>query len=201
MTRSRISPIPSIGDQHDAPLWRALAYAEQGKWAQARDGFKSAEAAVATLPVELQRVALKDEMRSAIEVGDFSTAADQLNDFETIGVPHELEPAIAVLIGRLAEGMGRIEDALAAYQTAADSRDRRAAAQGQLRETLLRYALGDLKRDDVIRNWKRSPPSGAATRPRSRRCKCWRGSTPRRAAIATRSMSCAARSRRIPIPT
>jgi tetratricopeptide (TPR) repeat protein len=141
---------PSIGDQHDAPLWRALAYAKQGKWGQARDGFKSADAAVATLPVELQRVALKEEMRSAIEVGDFSTASIQLNDFQTIGVSHELEPAMAVLIGRLAEGMGRKEDALAAYQTAADSWDRRAAAQGQLRETLLRYAIGDLKRDDVI---------------------------------------------------
>jgi hypothetical protein len=141
---------PSIGDQHDAPLWRALAYAKQGKWGQARDGFKSADAAVATLPVELQRVALKEEMRSAIEVGDFSTASVQLNDFQTIGVSHELEPAMAVLIGRLAEGMGRKEDALAAYQTAADSWDRRAAAQGQLRETLLRYAIGDLKRDDVI---------------------------------------------------
>ena len=77
---------PSIGDQHDAPLWRALAYAKQGKWGQARDGFKSADAAVATLPVELQRVALKEEMRSAIEVGDFSTASIQLNDFQTIGV-------------------------------------------------------------------------------------------------------------------
>jgi hypothetical protein len=141
---------PSIGDQHDAPLWRALAYAKQGKWGQARDGFKIADAAVATLPVELQRVALKEEMRSAIEVGDFSTASIQLNDFQTIGVSHELEPAMAVLIGRLAEGMGRNEDALSAYQTAVDSWDRRAAAQGQLRETLLRYALNDLKRDDVI---------------------------------------------------
>ena len=141
---------PSIGDQHDAPLWRALAYAKQGKWGQARDGFKSADAAVATLPVELQRVALKEEMRSAIEVGDFSTASTQLNDFQTIGVSHDLEPAMAVLIGRLAEGMGRNEDALSAYQTAADSWDRRAASQGQLRETLLRYTLGDLKRDDVI---------------------------------------------------
>jgi len=141
---------PAVGDQHDAPLWRALAYARQGKWAQARDGFRSSEPSMATLPIELQRVALKDEMRSAIEVGDFSGASNQLNDFETIGVPHDLEPAMAVLIGRLAEGMGRSEDALAAYRTAADSWDRRAAAQGELRETLLRYWLGDLKRDDVI---------------------------------------------------
>jgi len=141
---------PSLGDQHDAPLWRALAQARQGKWGQARDGFKTVEAAVATLPIELQRVALKDEMRSAIEVGDFAGASTELNDFETIGVPHDMEPVIAILMGRLAEGMGRTEDALAAYRTAADSWDRPAAAQGRLRETVLRYRLGDLKRDGVI---------------------------------------------------
>jgi tetratricopeptide (TPR) repeat protein len=141
---------PAVGDQHDAPLWRALAYAHEGKWAQAREGFRSVEAALATLPVELQRVALKDEMRSAIEVGDYDSASNTLNDFQTIGVPHDMEPVIAVLMGRLAEGMGRAEDALAAYRTAADSWDRPAAAQGLLRETALRYQLGDLKRDDVI---------------------------------------------------
>jgi tetratricopeptide (TPR) repeat protein len=141
---------PIVGDQRDAPLWRALAYARQGKWAKARDGFKLAEASIATLPVELQQVALKAEMRAAIEVGDFASAANSLNDFETIGVPHDMEPAMSVLIGRLDEGMGRSEDALAAYRTAADSWDRPAAAQGRLRETVLRFSLGDLKREDVI---------------------------------------------------
>jgi tetratricopeptide (TPR) repeat protein len=141
---------PSVGDQHDAPLWRALAYARQGKWAQARDRFKNVEAAIATLPVELQRVTLRDQMRAAIETGDFASAADELNDFETIGVPREMQPGISVLIGRLAEGMGHSEDALAAYRTAVDSWDRPAAAQGRLRETALRYTLGDLKRKDVI---------------------------------------------------
>ena len=141
---------PGVGDQHDAPLWRALAYARQGRWAKARETFKTMAAAMATLPVELQRVALKDDMRSAIEVGDFDGASNDLNDFQTVGIPHAMEPTIAVLMGRLAEGLGRKEDALAAYRTAADSWDRPAAAQGLLRETVLRYQLGDLKRDDVI---------------------------------------------------
>jgi hypothetical protein len=61
-----------------------------------------------------------------------------------------MEPVMAILMGRLAEGMGRTEDALSAYRTAADSWDRPAAAQGVLRETALRYQIGDLKRDDVI---------------------------------------------------
>jgi tetratricopeptide (TPR) repeat protein len=141
---------PGVGNQHDAALWRALGYAKQGRWAKARETFKTMATAIATLPVELQRVALKDDMRSAIETGDFDGASNDLNDFETIGIPHGMEPALAVLMGRLAEGLGRREDALAAYRTAADSWDRPAAAQGQLRETVLRYQLGDLKRDDVV---------------------------------------------------
>jgi hypothetical protein len=141
---------PAIGDQHDAPLWRAMAYAGQGKWGLARDSFKRVEAAVATLPIELQRVALKSQMRAAIEVGDFAGAADELNDLETIGLPRDLQPAVSVLVGRLAEGMGRNEDALTAYRTAADSWDRPAAAQGRLREAALRYTLGDLKREDML---------------------------------------------------
>ncbi|HEX4408516.1 MAG TPA: tetratricopeptide repeat protein [Xanthobacteraceae bacterium] len=141
---------PGVGDQHDAALWRSLAYARQGKWAQAREGFKTAEATVAMLPAELQRITLKDEMRSALEVGDFDGASTDLNDFQSIGVPHSMEPTIAVLMGRLAEGLGRNDDALAAYRTAADSWDRPVAAQGLLRETVLRYQVGELKRDAVI---------------------------------------------------
>jgi tetratricopeptide (TPR) repeat protein len=141
---------PGVGEQHDAPLWRALAYARQGRWGKARDTFKSMAAAMASLPVELQRVALRDDMRSAIEVGDFNAASDDLNDFHTVGIPHQMEPTVAVLMGRLAEGLGRKEDALAAYRTAADSWDRPAAAQGRLRETVLGYQLGDMSRDAMI---------------------------------------------------
>jgi len=141
---------PAIGEQHDAPLWRALSFACQGKWGLARDSFKRVEAAIATLPIELQRAALKAEIRTAIEVGDFAGAADELNDLETIGLPRELQPTVSVLVGRLSEGMGRNEDALASYRTAADSWDRPAAAQGKLREAALRYKLGDLKREDIV---------------------------------------------------
>ena len=141
---------PAIGDQHDAPLWRAMAYAGQGKWGQARDSFKRVEADRRHVADRAAAVALKSQMRAAIEVGDFAGAADELNDLETIGLPHELQPAISVLVGRLSEGMGRNEDALTAYRTAADSWDRPAAAQGRLREAALRYMLGDLKREDIL---------------------------------------------------
>ena len=91
---------PFVGNQHDAPLWRALASARLGKWAEARDGFRNAEAAMTTLPLEFQRMILQDMVRASIEVGDFTGAASRLNEFEVVGIPRELEPTISVLTGR-----------------------------------------------------------------------------------------------------
>ena len=139
-----------VGDQFDAPLWRAFAYARQGKWPEARNGFRNVEASIATLPIELQQLALKEAMRAAIEVRDFSGATDKLHEFETIGMPRHMQPAVLVLTGRLAHGLGKNEDALKAFRAAAETADRPAAAQGQLREIALRYGLGDLKRNEVI---------------------------------------------------
>ncbi|MDB5601014.1 MAG: hypothetical protein JWN71_3058 [Xanthobacteraceae bacterium] len=141
---------PLIGNQYDAPLWRAFAYARQGRWSEARDTFKGVEASMGALPVELQRKALIEALRASIEVRDFAGAGRRLNEFELVGTPRELEPAVAVLTGRVAEGLGKTEDALNAFHTAADSWDRRAAAQGQLRELTLRFTNGDIKRPELI---------------------------------------------------
>lgn len=146
---------PAVGDQNDAPLWRALILARQGKWAAARDAFRDVEGALAALPLELQRIALKDALRASIEVGDYASAVNRLNDFDVIGVPRELAPAVAVLTGRLAEGLGRKDDALAAYRAAAVSADRPAAAQGRLREIALRYAQGEMTKADAITELER----------------------------------------------
>jgi tetratricopeptide (TPR) repeat protein len=141
---------PQVGNQQDAPIWRAIALARQGRWAEARDIFKTVSAAVGALPIELQRMAMKEALRSSIELRDFNNAAHLVNDFETVGVTPDLEPTINVLLGRLYEGLGRTEDALASYRAAAVSSDRRAAAQGRLRETVLAFATGSMGRKDVI---------------------------------------------------
>jgi tetratricopeptide (TPR) repeat protein len=141
---------PVVGNQNDAPLWRALALARQGQWPAARDAFRTVEGALGALPLELQRTALKDALRAAVEVGDFANAANRLNDFKTIGLSREVEPFVSVLTGRLAESAGRPQDALAAYRFASASADRPAAAQGRLREITLRYSLGETKKPDFI---------------------------------------------------
>jgi tetratricopeptide (TPR) repeat protein len=141
---------PQIGNQLDAPIWRAMAYARQGQWAEAHDRFKQVDGELAALPIELQRLALRSALRAAVEVHDFGDAGRVLNELQTMGVPPDMAPSVAVLVGQLDEGLGRNEDALTNYRAAAASRDRPAAAQGRLREILLRYALGDMPRKDVV---------------------------------------------------
>ena len=141
---------PAVGNQNDATIWRALVASRQGRWAEARETFRHVEAALGSLPLELQQVALRDALRASIEVGDFETAAKRLNDFQVIGVSPEIEPFVTVLTGRLAEASGRAHDALAAYRTAAASERRPAAAAAKLRELSIRYSMGEIKKNELI---------------------------------------------------
>ncbi len=141
---------PAVGSLQDAPIWRAIALARQGRWDEARAGFKNLGPAIGTLPIQLQRLAIAQALRASIEVRDFPGATRMVNELETIGVPPELEPSIAVLTGRLNEGLGRNQDALANYRSAAGSTERRSASQGRLREVMLLHAAGDMPRRDVI---------------------------------------------------
>ncbi|MEA2877229.1 MAG: hypothetical protein QOF14_2425 [Hyphomicrobiales bacterium] len=140
----------ALGHRSDTALWRALALAQQGKWAEAREGFRSLDTATATLPVELQRHAFHEAVRAAVEVRDFGAAQSLLNEFETLGRAPARDADLSVLKGRIMEGLGRLAEALTYYRAAAESADRPAAARGRLREIALRYSVGEIKREAAI---------------------------------------------------
>jgi tetratricopeptide (TPR) repeat protein len=141
---------PLVGNQHDAQLWRAMAYTEQGKWAEAREAFSGLDASIGTLPLELQRIVLRVAVRTSIEAGDYGAAANELNEFDQVGIPADQAASMTVLRGRLAEALGRNDDALQAYRFAGESKLRPAAAAGRLREIALRYRLHDLGAPEAI---------------------------------------------------
>jgi tetratricopeptide (TPR) repeat protein len=140
---------PSVANRTDAALWRALALAQQGKWSEAREGFRSLDTATATLPVELQRHAFTEAVRAAVEVHDYGAAQSLLNEFETLGPAPQQDAELTVLKGRVMEGLGRLSEALTFYKSAADSADRPSAVRAQLREITLRQSIGELKRDEA----------------------------------------------------
>ncbi len=143
---------PVIGTNYDSQLWKALALAQQGKWADAREKFKNVEFAITSLPLELQRAVLTEAMRAAIEVKDYSGAASRSNDLDVIGIPADLKPAIAVLRGKLAEALGREKDALAQYKAAATSPDRASAMEARLLDIALRQKRDEITQEDALRD-------------------------------------------------
>jgi hypothetical protein len=142
---------PAIGNGYDSQLWKALAFARQGKWAEAREKFKNAEFSIAALPLEMQRIVTADAMRASLEVKDYAGASRRRSELEVVGIPKEMKPEIAVLRGRLAEALGHDKDALDAYRFAANSADRPAAAEARLLEVLLRQKRGQLGQAEVLR--------------------------------------------------
>jgi len=142
---------PVIGKNYDSELWKALAYARQGRWAEAREKFKNVEFAITSLPIDLQRIVITEAMRASLEVKDYSGADKRSSDLGVIGIPPELKPAIAVMRGRLAEALGHDKDALSEYKTAADSSDRPAAAEAKLCEVALLQRRNEIAQPDALR--------------------------------------------------
>ncbi|MEJ2626190.1 MAG: tetratricopeptide repeat protein [Pseudolabrys sp.] len=141
---------PQVGNQLNAPVWRAIAYAHQGKWAKAHKLFANVETTVAALPLELQRMALLAALHAAVEVRDFGQAGRLVNLLDGVGVPAAMKPEFAVLVGLLDEGLGRNNDALIKFEAAASSPVRPAAAQGRLHDIELRYKLGKMKDKQAV---------------------------------------------------
>jgi hypothetical protein len=142
---------PAIGNGYDAQLWKAFAFARQGKWADAREKFKNAEFSIATLPVELQRVVTADAMRASLEVKDYAGASRRASELDVLAVPDEMKPEITLLRARLAEALGHDKDALDAYKFAANSRDRQASAEAGLLGALLRKKRGEIGQAELLR--------------------------------------------------
>lgn len=142
---------PAIGNGYDSQLWKGFAFARQQKWADAREKFKNAEFAIASLPLDLQRIVTADAMRASLEVKDYAGASRRRSELDVIGVPDEMKPAVAVLRGRLAEALGYDKDALDAYKYAANTSDRQAAAEGRQLWVLLRQKRGELGQAEVLR--------------------------------------------------
>jgi tetratricopeptide (TPR) repeat protein len=143
---------PVLGPGYDSELWKAIAYAKQEKWVEARERFKNAELTMASLPPDLQRAALLLALRAALEVKDYAGASSRGSELEVVGITPELKPAATLLSGWLDEALGRDKDALSKYSQVVASPDRQSAAEAKLRELALRQKRHEISNDDLMRD-------------------------------------------------
>ena len=141
---------PVIGANSDTQLWKALGFARQEKWTEAREKFKNVEAAVASLPVELQRIAVSQAMRASLEAKDFSGAAARGSELDLLEIPPEMKSSVLVMQGRLDEALGRETDALSKYGEVIASSDRPAASEAKLLAIALRQKREEISQDEAL---------------------------------------------------
>ncbi|RJF76625.1 tetratricopeptide repeat protein [Rhodopseudomonas palustris] len=141
---------PAIASTYEAQMWKGVALARQGKWAEAREKLKSVQLAVTALPLDLQREVLKSAMRASLEVRDYSGAAKISSDFDLVGVPPAMAPQLAMMRGRLDEALGRDQEALRRYKEAMASPDRQAESEAKFRDIVLRSRRGELSPEEAL---------------------------------------------------
>ena len=142
---------PLLGPGYDADLWKGLAFAERGEWVKARDKFRVANVAVAALPLDLQRIAVMQGLRAALEVKDFGGASMRGSELDLLGFPPEMKYPAMLLSGWLDEALGRDKDALSKYQTIIAMDARSASAEARIREIALRMKRGEMKPEEAVR--------------------------------------------------
>ena len=172
-----------------SPLWRALAQARQGKWAEAREGFRSLETATATLPLELQRFAFQEAVRAAVEVRDFGARREPARRIRDARRPRaNATPISPCSRAASMEGLGRLAEALDVLSRGGGiGRPPGGGARAAARDRAAPVDRRDEARGRDARAGNAHHRRGAATRPKPKRCSCSGASTRRTAAIATRS--------------
>lgn len=133
-----------------AALLRSSALTRLTRWSEARDQFEAGKRVVSALPLELQRVVLRDAMRCAIEVNDFAEAGTLRNELEVVGIPAALQPSVAVLSARLAQGIGRTDQAESEFEKIANGPESPAMAEARLRLIEMRLGRGSLDQAKAI---------------------------------------------------
>jgi hypothetical protein len=141
---------PSLAAVAEAALLRANALTQTARFTEAREQFAAGQTGLIALPIELQRAALIEALRAAIEVSDFAEASRIRNEFETIGVSKDQEVALAMLSARLAQGIGKSDQATSEFASVALGDDGPASAEARLRLIEMRYTRGDLDRAKAI---------------------------------------------------
>ncbi|MEJ1938816.1 hypothetical protein WDZ92_52130, partial [Nostoc sp. NIES-2111] len=131
-------------------LWRAYLDALQQRWQQSLIGFRRSEAPLAAYPEDLQSMIGPAYAEAAIVGRDFGLAQRVLDRLEGLEAdPLQRQRAI-YLEARVAEGLGRVDEALGTYAKLAETAERPVQARARLARTALALKDRSITRQDAI---------------------------------------------------
>lgn len=138
----------------EASLWRAAAEAAFGRAGPARTALRQGESAIAALPPQLQARFIALGVDLALDAGDAATAAAEFERLEVLPAFSGVA-ARELARARVAEALGQIERAAAAYASIAKREDSAAAADAEFRSINLALKMGALKAPEAIARFER----------------------------------------------
>ncbi len=139
-----------LSNSQAASVLRTIPNARLARWPQARDALRIGAPALGDLPVEYQHQVLMAALRAAVEVRDFVEASRLLHELESYETAPEKKAELALLTGRVAEGVGHGERALLLYNAVEETGTGAPAAEARLRSIAMKIARGDLDRPKAI---------------------------------------------------
>jgi tetratricopeptide (TPR) repeat protein len=123
----------ALKDDPEAVLWRAHADAMLGRWPQALTGFRRSASILNAYPEDLQGQLGVSYAQAAVEGRDYGLAQRVLDGLDQLGSEYVDKGRVALLQTRVAEGQGRIEEAIAGYDKLARTAARPVEAEARLR--------------------------------------------------------------------
>ena len=143
-----------VQENSDAALWRTIAAAEQAKWDEARENALRATNVLGAYPRPVQNLFNLAAAEAAIELNDFGNGEARLAEIETETLTSDLAGRFENLHARLADAGGRREDAVARWERARGTGDRKAQAEADYRETRALMRDGKINREEAIDRMK-----------------------------------------------
>ncbi|MGU3664601.1 hypothetical protein ACLBX9_10495 [Methylobacterium sp. A49B] len=149
----KVLTVPTLADDAEAALWRAMASAGLGDWKAAETGFLKVLPLAKSYPADLAQTIRAAAAESAIETGDVETAAARAEAERDL--PPWIRDRLALVRARVAEATGQTEAALDAYARLDQTAVRPVSVEASLRGALLARAAGKLTLDAAVERLER----------------------------------------------
>lgn len=139
-----------VAENSDASLWRTIAAAELSKWEEGRENALKATGVLGAYPKSVQSLFNLAAAESAVELNDIGLAEARLAEIEPELLSRDLSGRYELLEARLADLAGRPEDAMARFERAEATGDRRTQAEAEFRVVKNQLRDGNMTKEDAI---------------------------------------------------
>ncbi|MGI9387787.1 MAG: tetratricopeptide repeat protein, partial [Methyloligellaceae bacterium] len=147
--------VHGLANDKDAALWRSQVHLREKNWEEVLKNFHDGLDAMTFYPPEVQALFRLGAARAALELRRLNFAADVLDAIAGVRLPAHVTAHAILLRGRYFEQLGRVEDAIDAYNRTIEGDIRPLAAEAELRKTSLQLKNERIKYDEATKALER----------------------------------------------